>query len=174
MPDVLSRRPRKARPLTGPGRLPKLENLVNKTPAELTATLNRFGIKPDMEAINRAANRAFDPIERLIAKGQVPDDAAWANIEKDLERRVKNSLRDMTRSAIRLYRIDRARAEGGNQIWISALRNPCESCLKRHGQVKTFAQWEKAGLPGDPVLVCCSFEPRCQCTIGPVSDGEDQ
>jgi hypothetical protein len=143
--------------------------LIDKTPAELTATLARFGIEPDMAAIERAANRAFDPIERLISRGQVPDDAAWANIETDLNRRVKNSLRDMTRSAIRLYRLKRSELEGGDQIWIAALRNTCDSCLSRHGKVRTFKQWERLGLPGDPVLVCCSFEPRCQCTLGPVS-----
>lgn len=172
--NTLAQRPRVARPLTGRGALPKLANLVKLEPDALIRTLGRFGITPDMAAIERAANRAFDPIERLIARGQVPDDEAWANIETDLNRRVKNSLRDMTRSAIRLYRQNRSREAGGLQVWIAALRNTCESCLKRHGQVKTFDQWEAEGLPGDPVLVCCSFEPRCQCTLGPVADdGED-
>jgi hypothetical protein len=168
-PSVLRSRPRVARELTGRGALPKLENLVNKSPEELTRTLARFGIEPDMAAIERAAHRAFDPIEKLISRGQVPDDAAWANIEDDLNRRVKASLRDMTRTAIRLYRLKRSEIEGGQQIWIAALKNTCGSCLSRHGKVKTYKQWARLGLPGDPVLVCCSFEARCQCTLGPVS-----
>lgn len=170
--ETIARRPRVARDLTGPGRLPKLANLVNKTPAELTRTLARFGIAPDMAAIERSANRAFDAVERLVARGQVPDAAALENITREVERRVKNSLRDMTRSAIRLYRTERARRAGGNMIWIAALVNTCESCLARHGQVKTFDEWERDGLPGDPVLVCCSFEPRCQCSLGPAPDDE--
>ena len=164
---TLSRRPRVARPLTGRGALPRLENLVTKTPEELARTLGRFGITPDLEAITRGAEKAYESIDKLVKKGQVPDAEAWANVQKELERRVKSSLVDMTRAAIRLYRLERVRQEGGLVTWIATLRNTCASCERRHGKTKTLAQWEREGLPGDPVLLCCSFEPRCQCTLIP-------
>lgn len=170
---TLKTRPRVARPLTGRGALPSLANLAQKTPEELSRTLARFGIRPDLQALERHALKAYEPIEKLVARGLVPDDAAWANVEKDLNRRVKSSLVDMTRAAIRLYRLERVRREGGKLTWIATLRNTCDSCEKRHGKTKTLAQWERAGMPGDPVLLCCSFEPRCQCTLVPAGDDSE-
>ena len=37
-----------------------------------------------------------------------------------------------------------------------------------------WTDWEAEGLPGDPVLECCSFEPRCQCTLGPAGDDPNE
>ena len=105
---TLSRRPRVARPLTGRGALPKLENLVTKTPEEPRApwggsgsrqTSRRSPAAPKGLRVDRQAREAWAGPRR----GSVGERAEGA------ERRVKSSLVDATRAAIRLYRLERVR-----------------------------------------------------------------
>ncbi len=166
MADKLKGLPRVARPLTGPGRLPKLENLLDKSPDELIRTLNRFGIDPDLKAIESRANRAFGKLEQIIAEGVEPTEALWASIEKAHVREMEQSLRLMTKQAIRLYRIDKLAKQTGKLMWVAveAGEHSCPSCEPRHGQVKTLAQWQAAGLPGSAALICNG---ECKCNLIP-------
>lgn len=158
--------PRKARPLTGSGALPKLENLVDKGADELIRTLGRFGINPDVKAIEARAHRAFGKLERIIAEGVEPDAATWEAIDKAHVREMEQSLRRMTKQAIRLYRIDRLAETAEKFMWVAVEggEHSCPSCEPRHGQVKTMKQWNKAGLPGSAALIC---NEECRCHLIP-------
>ncbi len=158
--------PRKARPLTGSGALPKLENLVNKSGDELIRTLGRFGINPDVNAIEARAQRAFGKLERIIAEGIEPDAATWASIEKAHVREMEQSLRRMTKQAIRLYRQDKLAATSNKFMWVAVEggEHSCPSCEPRHGKVKTMAQWQRAGVPGSAALICSE---ECRCHLIP-------
>lgn len=162
MADRLKAPPRVARPLMGSGRLPELRNLLQKTPDELMATLARFGIEPDLKAIDRRANKAFQRLEAIIDEGVEPDDATWESIENQHVKEMEGTLRQMSKSAIRLYQHDRL--PDGKNMWITRMTNVCPSCKPRHGVVKTLAQWKLIGLPGSAALICSS---ECRCVLVP-------
>lgn len=152
-------------PLRGRGALPSFETLAKLTPEQLVRTLARFGIAPDMGAIAAQADRAFERIGRLIDAGQVPDATTWEALEKDLTTRVENTLRDMTRDAIRGYRHERIAEVGGEFTWVAVMdEGTCVSCGGRHGKTHELAYWERTGLPGDASLVC---ERWCRCELMP-------
>lgn len=159
---TLKASPRIARPLRGSGRLPEMENLVNKTPEELVSTLNRFGIEPDLKAIDRRARRAFQRLENIIDEGVEPDQATWDSIAAQHEREMVGTLRQMTKRAIQLYQQDRLSEHGGDLMWVTrGDENVCPSCEPRHGQIHTYEEWQRRGLPGSAALIC-SAECRCQ------------
>jgi hypothetical protein len=163
MADKLKAPPRVARPLMGSGKLPELQNLINKSPEELMETLQRFGIEPDLKAIDRRASRAFQKLEAIIDEGIEPDEAVWQSIEASHQKEMEGSLRQMTKQAIRLYQQDKFRASE-KLIWITRMTNVCPSCKPRHGKVKTYAQWRAEGLPGSAGLLCSS---ECRCVLVP-------
>lgn len=159
MADPLKAPPRVARPLIGRGRLPELQNLLEKTPDELIETLQRFGIDPDIKAIDRRANRAFQRLDHIVDEGVEPDEATWASIEAQHVKEMQATLRQMAKSAVRLYQQDKFKPEQ-KLAWITRMANVCPSCEPRHGVVKTLRQWQSAGLPGSGALIC-SVECRC-------------
>lgn len=166
---VLRTRPTKARPLSGRGALPSEKSLIRKTPEELIRTLKRFNLEPDLAAIQKSADRAFEALDSILAKGQEPDAATWKAIEKRVENEVKGALVDMTKAAIRNYRLELARQQGGALTWVAVGdEGTCISCDGRHGQVKTYPNWVRSGLPGDAVLLCCSGPRKgCRCRLLP-------
>jgi hypothetical protein len=48
--------------------------------------------------------------------------------------------------------------------WSAVLVKTCPDCLKRHGQVKTWAEWEAKGLPRTGQTVC---RENCHCVLIP-------
>lgn len=154
--------PRVARALTGPGRLPKIENMIDKTPEQLIKLLGRFNIDPDLSAIESRARRSYAKLERVIEEGIEPDEAFWADYEKSVETEMVQNLRKMAKRAIQLYRQKKLMGMGGRFVWVTvADDNVCPSCEPRHGKVKTMKAWQNVGLPGSGALVC-SAECRCQ------------
>jgi len=160
--------PRAPRPLRGRGRLPSVENLQRKTPEDLIRTLRRFGLEPDIKALEKRAHRAFERLDDLLDKGQIPDAATWESIDKQVEREVAQYLRQQVKAAIRNYRLHRAETAAEHFIWITVGdTNVCPSCEPRHGKSKTIPQWRALGLPGDAVLVCGR---ECRCSLQPDSE----
>lgn len=149
----------------GRGALPKLENLINKGPDEILRTLSRFNLDPDMREVERAADRAFGRIDRLLDSGLEPDDEVLDRVEADVRREITGVLRRQAKTAIRDYRHGRLEEMGFTKfIWIAVVLGSCPSCIKRHAKVKTMKQWEALGLPGSPALFC---EDDCRCGLHP-------
>lgn len=166
MADRLSRSPRRARPLTGRGRLPDVQNLVDRTAPELVSILNRFGIDPDLKAIEKRANRAFERLDEILESGLEPDAATWDAIDKGVETAMTQNLRKMVKTAIRKYREARMLEVSDKLTWLTVGGSRvCPSCKPRHGKVKTYKQWERMGLPGSPALIC---REECRCNLIPV------
>ncbi len=166
MGDKLQLPPRKARALTGRGALPNVENLLKKTPVELIRTLKRFGIDPDIAAIDRRAKRAFRTLDEMTAEGKYPSEAQWEKIAASHEKEMMGSLRQMTKQAIRLYKQDvRGSGPKSLEMWVtSELDTVCEDCEPLHGQIKTHAEWIKLGTPGTSKHVCGK---NCNCELVP-------
>ncbi len=166
MADRLSSAPRKARS-PGRGRLPSVEGLVDRDTSQLVGILKRFGIDPDLKAIERRANTAFERLDALLEAGQEPDAATWTAIQKQVEGDVERSLRTMTKAAIRNYQDARAQEISDKAIWqcVDAGEDSCPSCEPRHGQVKTFKAWDRLGRPGSAALICSR---ECRCRLIPV------
>ena len=151
--------------LQGPGRLPSPKNLVKQTPTQLLSTLKRFGIAPDMKEIQQRAERAYQRLGKIIEAGIEPDEAMWKSLEEQNVREMEQSLRQMAKSAIRGYRQDQVKGSGHYFVWLtSGGTNVCPSCEPRHGKVKTWAQWERMGLPGSAGLLCGA---ECNCQLLP-------
>lgn len=163
---VLKVGPKVARDLTGPGRLPDVQNLRGQSPEQMVKTLKRFGIEPDLKAIDLRAQRAFVSLQEMIADGKMPDEASLAKLGEQYEREMAQSLRTMTKSAIRLYR-DKQLDESGHELfmWVtSADDDVCPSCEDRHGDIATMDEWDARGKPGSSVLIC---KRECRCELVP-------
>lgn len=48
--------------------------------------------------------------------------------------------------------------------WVAVLVNTCDDCLERHGQVKSWDDWESEGLPRTGITVC---KENCRCVLLP-------
>jgi hypothetical protein len=48
--------------------------------------------------------------------------------------------------------------------WVAVLINTCQDCLDRHGQSKTYGEWEMEGLPRTGATVC---KENCKCMLLP-------
>jgi len=61
-------------------------------------------------------------------------------------------------------------AAGGDpditMVWIASFKNTCESCVPRHGVVKSYKEWASVGLPGNFGSYCNGY---CQCRLFPKS-----
>lgn len=157
--------PRVARELKGSGALPALENLKSKSAEELIKTLGRFGIKPDLKAIDQRAIRSFQKLNEMLADGVMPDEHSWAALAKQHENEMAGSLRQMTKRTIQLYQQSKSEPDD-KEAWITRGDDDvCLSCEPLHGQIKTHAEWEKAGLPGTSAHVCGR---ECRCRLVPV------
>lgn len=144
----------------GRGRLPSPENLINKTPAELIRTLDRFGLAPDLNSLYTRANRAFERLDQIIDERGFPDEATWEAIDKQIERETGQWLRQQVKSAMNTYKLSKLPPKA-LLTWVGVGdENMCPSCESRHGEQRTLAQWKALGLPGSPVLLC-SKECRC-------------
>jgi hypothetical protein len=164
MADVLSAPPRKARS-PGRGRLPSVDNLIDADAAALIATLRRFGIEPDLEAIERRASAAFQRLDALLAEGQEPDEATWESLEKQIESDITRGLREMVKAAIRNYQDARGEGQAQYAIWQTVGdEKVCPSCEPRHGRRKTWSQWDRSGRPGSAALICST---ECRCRLLP-------
>ena len=154
--------------LRGPGRLPSPQNLKQYSPEQLVRVLDRFGMSPDLVALNAAATRSFERLDSLIDDGIEPDAAAWAEVGKQLDREVGGFLRRQVKTAVKGYRIAKLQGElgeGAMLTWISVADvNTCPSCEDRHGKTKTLRQWKRIGLPGSGALVCGK---ECRCGLHP-------
>lgn len=165
MADKLSGIPRKARPLTGRGALPSTANLQKLGADDLVRTLRRFDIEPDLAALEKSADKAYDRLGEIIADGLEPDAATWEAIDAQIEKEVTYQLRTMTKAAIRNYRTARIAGTATRFIWIAVGdAGTCESCEKRHGKSKSMAQWEAQGMPGASNLIC---KKQCRCGLHP-------
>lgn len=153
-----------ARKGPGRGRLPSLENLVNKSPDDLIRTLDRFGLAPDLTDMNARADKAFDRLSRVMMERGNPDAAAWEAIDRDIEKEMAQWLRQQVKTAINGYKLS---GKGPNQLmtWVGVGdMNMCESCESRHGQTRKLSVWRRLGLPGSAVLVC---RKECRCGLHP-------
>lgn len=168
MADKLKAAPKVARPVT-PGRIPSPENLINKTPFELIKTLKRFGIDPDTAAIDRRAKRSFRMLDEMTAEGKMPSEAQWERMAQTHERELNASLREMTKTAIRLNKAARRNAQPDDlEMWMTSEGdNVCPDCEPLHAQVKPHKTWVKLGLPGTSKHFCGKF---CNCELVPASE----
>jgi hypothetical protein len=58
-------------------------------------------------------------------------------------------------------------AENGLDIkyqWVAVLVNTCPDCMDRHGEVKTWEEWETEGMPRTGATVCGD---NCHCALIP-------
>lgn len=58
-----------------------------------------------------------------------------------------------------------------NYRWSAVLVKTCPDCLERHGQVKSWAEWEAEGLPRTGATVC---RENCHCVLVPEKFSELQ
>ena len=47
-------------------------------------------------------------------------------------------------------------------MWKTRSGNSCPSCRQRSGQIKTYAEWQRLGLPKSTRLICSA---HCKCYL---------
>jgi hypothetical protein len=132
---------------------------------QMAAVLARFGMEPDLAALEARADSAWRPLEAAVAEGVEPDDALWEKVDAGIETAVREGVRQMVKAAIRNRGTARAAEAAGSDgalMWLTEEdENVCRSCEPRHGQIDTYAGWSARGLPGSSALVC-GREDRCR------------
>jgi len=140
--------------------MPRAKVLARRNTKALAATLRRFGVRADVDAITENMVLAA---KQLVAAA-APSDALVARTVAALEARghaevariVKDYVRREQRMALGL--VDGSRETA---VWIAVVdKNTCDDCLGRHGHEATMAEWEAVGLPGSDNLLC---DGRCRC-----------
>ena len=123
-------------------------------------------------AVTRTVASLDEIIDRLRLMG-LSDDAILTQLETDLRDggrifgEFRRAVKATTEGTIGSISTDAYLDEFGTDIdftWIAALVNTCEDCLSRHGDVRKYAEWEKAGLPRTGWSVCRA---NCQCVLVP-------
>lgn len=100
-------------------------------------------------------------------------DSLYAELIKDLEEggRIFGEFRSAIRASSNGI-INRAR-DGAvfsaigidtKYRWVAVLVNTCPDCLERHGQVKSWDEWEADGMPRTGITVC---KENCRCILLP-------
>lgn len=149
------------------GRLPRLEDLAQKTDAELNLLLRRFGLSIDRgQAIEDAVVRAT----RQLTRAKNPSEEVVERALRSAESAVRRELLLMSKETLRAHR--RAQREDAEVlVWVSVLdERTCRDCEKLHGRKMTAAQWEAYGEPGEDNTVC---DGNCRCTLEDAEDFSD-
>lgn len=122
--------------------------------------------------VSRASATLKEIVDKLRLAG-MDKDSIKQNLEKDLAEggRVfgpfRRAIKATTEGTIGKISTDAYLAEFGTDIkytWIAALVNTCEDCLPRHGEIKSYDEWEADGLPRAGWSVC---KENCQCVLIP-------
>lgn len=123
-------------------------------------------------AVRRTTASLEEIIDRLRLQG-LSDSVILETLETDLRDggrifgEFRRAVAATTEGTIGSISTDAYLDEFGTDIdftWIAALVNTCEDCLSRHGDVRGYAEWEKAGLPRTGWSVCRG---NCQCVLIP-------
>jgi hypothetical protein len=104
-------------------------------------------------------------------------EAIRADLLKDLEEggrifgEFKRALEPTFEGSVSRFRDVGQLAETGigDFRWSAVLINTCEDCLERHGQVKSWAEWEAEGLPRTGATRC---RDNCKCVLLPAEATE--
>ena len=150
--------------------MPKPENLKNLTSDQLVKVLHRFGI--DGTEIRNQRLREFSRIAGRISglkrQGMEVDQAMLNQLYGQIKRVNNSLLRRMTGKAINQFQQEKTRALHKDKlskriwVWVTAFKNSCESCIRRHNVVKSWNEWENAGMPKSDALIC---DGNCNCQL---------
>lgn len=170
------------------------EGILSLSVDEALSVMERAGVRIDQQALFDAADAVYARAGYALRDGaEAIDEALVASLEKQVDRALTDVARRQLKSAVRDVRLaalegadptiglrDKerlaeqaaARASPPLYVWIATMVNTCESCLRRHGDVRTMIDWQAQGLPGSAVLVCNG---NCNCSLLPYSGvaGED-
>ncbi len=118
------------------------------------------------------ADRLELKIKGMMAKGMVPDailgvlrtdlregGQLFGGFASTLRRNVFPVIDNVAQGALM-----QANPDEGGWKWITTSYEPCRDCLPRHGQVKTYSEWESLGLPRSGFSVCGE---NCKCVLAP-------
>lgn len=148
--------------LTSSGKLPDKASLRSYDEKKLVKLLSRFGQDVDVDALVSKFEQAF--LEREGVRQL--DDALIERMLARVDSSVKGWLLDEGRSAISEYRWQQMLEDEGKSAkaqWIAVTDSgTCDSCLARHKEVETLADWDILGRPGSSNLIC---RKRCRCSL---------
>jgi hypothetical protein len=93
----------------------------------------------------------------------------WATGQGGVEKIVQKARSLLNGSVNRIY-VAQQRAiirdkdpdkEQGLYMWEATGSKTCPTCIDRHGEIRSWAEWESRGLPGAGTTIC-TFHCRCQ------------
>lgn len=120
----------------------------------------------------RSAITITEFIQLSLANGATPE-AVKAELLRDLDEggrifgEFRASIKATSNGAINRMRDSANFAELINTPkwrWVAVLVNSCDDCIERHGEVRTWAEWEEQGLPRTGHTIC---KDECNCQLMP-------
>ena len=144
-------------------RLPSIEEMSRLSRKELLDVLQHYGVTEPWESM-RASTAAY--LERV--SNIVPGDPRWEAEMNALLGGEQRALLSLARRTSEKWGTLDAIDGNVNQemMWVTHTDdNLCDNCDDRGGEIKTYAEWVQAGLPGAAV---CLGGDQCRCELVPV------
>jgi hypothetical protein len=142
----------------------QFDELMNRERQTLAIML---GLKVEKSALNLR-----EYIQLRVSQGS-PIDLVKEELIRDLREggrifgEFRRAIKATSRGSVNRARDDGYFSEFGvatKYRWSAVLVKTCPDCLKRHGQVKTWEEWEAEGMPRAGATVC---RENCHCVLIP-------
>ena len=153
-----------------------IEDLVGKQASDLFVSFVDREIETMEIFLRSKASRTAMTLEEYVESRRsqgASKESIKADLLKDLNEggrmfgEFRNSIRATTNGISNRLRDDALFASVGVDApyrWVAVLVNTCSDCLDRHGQVKSWGEWEAEGLPRTGQTVC---KENCHCALIP-------
>lgn len=144
---------------TLPGIVPDLADVGDMTDEQLTLVLGTFGRPVEKD---RLLSETVQLELAQLTRAKNPDETLMEWALKRAEATVRRELMLDAKAAIRAYSMAQLDAGPDTVLrWLTVRDNRrCPSCIWRHGEKATLAEWEQLGVPGSDELICDGL---CRC-----------
>lgn len=143
------------------GPLPGLEALVGKSTAEINLLLRRFNLSEDRGALlAEEVKRSLGQLSRAEMADPALVERAIGRAESTVRRQLmliaKRAIREVEQEELGEGILEwQAVGDGGDE-------KSCQSCIKRDGEKRPAADWDRLGRPGSDNLICNG---NCRCVL---------
>lgn len=155
--------------------LPTLDNVSSLSREELAQTLRALGAERGEAPFADFERRLAASFERVGNNVGALSPADEEMLRQRFETAWRVAAQAETKKLIRDAEVQAQRANGVEDTWLHAWvtvgdAGVCTPCDARHGDEKTYQDWERIGLPG---AATCEGQDQCRCSLIPIAPGDE-